>query len=220
MEKTKDFNIMDCALIAIATGEKAQNLRELSDNIKRTHPGCLYYHFWGGMLRPNFDDPEFQNDFASWTSRKLDDSKVSEQLALIDPNIFSNIEDLRTEVAEIIEQRLSELENVPWAKQGHEFHFVRSQIVIFNTGVCIKNPRELLNIIPTISLGSIFYHFIDSRRRISANKNDFSEWLSVLGEKYDQLRDNLDQIDPYFTTLNDLRSEINLKFVNFFKGGA
>lgn len=220
MEKTTEFNIMDCALIAIATGEKAQNLRELRDNIKRTHPGCLYFHFWGGMLRPNFDDPEFQNDFASWTSRKLDDSKISEQLALIDPNIFSNIEDLRTEVAEIIEQRLSELENVPWAKRGQEFHFVRSQIVIFNTGVCIKNPRELLNIIPKISLGSIFYHFIDSRRRTSANKNDFSEWLSVFGEKYDQLRDNLDQIDPYFTTLNDLRSEINLKFVNFFKGGA
>jgi hypothetical protein len=71
------FKILDCALIAIATGEKAQNLREFRDRLKNVHPGCLYYHFWGGLLHPHFDDPEFQNDFAVWASRYLHDPTFS-----------------------------------------------------------------------------------------------------------------------------------------------
>ncbi len=212
------FNIMDCALIAIATGEKAQNLRELRDILKNTHPGCLYYHFWGGLLRPHFNDPEFQNDFSMWASRYLNDSKISEQLSLIDPNIYKDIEDLRSELIEIIEQRIYEVEYIPWAKSGQEFYFIRSQIVIFDTGICLRNPKDLLKKIPTMSLSSIFYHFIDARRRTIASKNDFSIWLSGYGVKYKGLIDGLDEIDPYFTTLNELRREINTIFCNYFKG--
>jgi len=210
------FKIMDCALIAIATGEKAQNLRELKDLLKNIHPGCFYYHFWGGLLRPHFDDPEFQNDFAVWASRNLHDSKISEQLSIIDPNIFKNVEDLRNEVIEIIEQRLSESEYVPWVKAGQEFHFIRSQIVIFDTGVSYTDPRDLIEIIPTMSLGSIFFHFIDSRRRTPENKNDFSMWLAGFDNQYDGLVEALDEIDPSFTTLNELRQEINFVFCNYF----
>ena len=153
----EDFYIMDCALIAISTGERAQNLRELRDRLKTIHPGCIYYHFWGGLLHPHFDDPEFQNDFAVWASNNLHDLKTAEQLSIIDPNVCKDIEDLRKEVIEIIEERLSEAEYVPWTKAGQEFQFTRSQIVIFDTGVCIRDPKELLDIIPTMSLGSIFY---------------------------------------------------------------
>ena len=215
-----NFNLMDCALIAIATGENAQNLRELRDCLRKTHPGCLYYHFWGAHLHPHFDDPEFQNDFAIWASRKLNDLKISEQLSLIDPNIYKNMEDLRTEVIEIIEQRLYELEYVPWAKRGQEFHFIRSQIVIFNTGVNVNDPKELLDIIPGMSLGSIYYHFIDSRRRTPDNRNDFSIWLDGSSKKYSVLTEELDKIDPYFTTLHELREEIKIVFHNYFRGGA
>ena len=211
------FNIMDCALIEIATGEKAQNLRELRDNLKRTHPGCLYYHFWGGLLRSSFDDPEFQNDFAIWASRNLHDAKVSEQLSLVDPHFYPNIEDLRTEVVEVIEQRLSELEYIPWVKSGEEFHFIRSQIVVFNTGVYLQEAKGLLNVLPNMTMGSIFYHFIDARRRTPEHKNDFSMWLSDFGAEYGTLIGMLDEIDPYFTTLNELRREILLVISSYFK---
>ena len=219
MEET-NFNIMDCALIAIATGEKAQNLRELRDYLKNTHPGCLYYHFWGARLHSHFDDMEFQNDFAIWTSRKLNDSKISEQLSLIDPNIYKDMEELRTEVIEIIEQQLYELEYVPWAKRGQEFHFIRSQIVIFDTGVSVNDPKDLLKRIPEMSIGSIFYHFIDSRRRLPDNRSDFSVWLDRFRNKYTGLIKDLDMIDPYFTTLNELRQDINTVFINYFEGGT
>ena len=214
------FNIMDCALIAIATGEKAQNLREFRDILKNIHPGCLYYHFWGGLLLPHYDDPEFQNDFAVWASCNLHDSKISEQLSIIDPSVFKDVEDLRHEVVELVEQRLSESEHVPWVKTGQEFHFIRSQIVVFDTGVSLREPGELIDLIPNMSLGSIFYHFIDSRRRTIENRNDFSIWLKGFGNKYKVLRESLDKIDPYFSTLNELRMEISSVFQKYIKGGS
>jgi hypothetical protein len=214
-----EFKIMDCALIAIATGEKAQNLRELRDILKNVHPGSLYYHFWGGLLHPHFDDPEFQNDFAVWATRNLHDSKVAEQLSIVDPNVFTDIEDLRKEVLEIIEARLSESEHVPWVRSGQEFHFIRSQIVIFETGKSRSDPKDLIDIIPTMSLGSIFFHFIDARRRTPDKKNDFSVWLAGFGDKYDTLTEDLDNIDPYFTTLNELRHGIKSVFYKYFNGG-
>lgn len=218
--ENKDIHVMDCALIAIATGIKAQNLRELRDQLQTIHPGCLYHHFWGNLLNPRFDDPEFQNDFAVWTSRYMHDLKIAEKLSMVDPSIHRNIEDLRKEVLDIIEERLYESEHVPWVRSGEEFHFIRSQIVIFDTGKSYGEPAQLIDVIPTMSLGSIFYHFIDSRRRTQDTKNDFSVWLGGFGDKYKGLIAELDNIDPYFTTLNELRQEINYVFTDYFKGAA
>ena len=48
------FEINDCALVGIATGRRAQSLREMRDILLDIHPGSIYYHFWGGLLRPYF----------------------------------------------------------------------------------------------------------------------------------------------------------------------
>ena len=202
------FNIMDCALIAISTGEKAQTLRELCDRLKTTHRGSLYYHFWGGLLRQHSSDTEYQNDFANWAFRSLNDSRVAEQLSLIDPNVFSDLEALRTEVIEVIEQRLSETEYVPWAKPGNEFQFIRSQTVVFDTGIKVQEPEQLVKIFPGITLSSVFYHCIDARRRTAEHKGDLVVWLSGFGEKYVDLIQVLNNVDPYFTTLSELRQEV------------
>lgn len=208
---------MDCALIALATGARAQNLRELRDQLRDIHPGCLYHHFWGHLLHPHFDDREFQNDFAVWTKRDVHDTKIAEKLSTIDPNQFSNLEDLRKEVIEIIEERLYESEYVPWAKSGNEFHFIRSQTVVFNTGMNFNDPSKLMEAVPTMSLGSIFYHFVDARRRTADSRNDFSVWLSGYGDKYQALIGELDNIDPYFTTLTELKEQINIVFHEYYK---
>ncbi|MBN2480159.1 MAG: hypothetical protein JXB19_00330 [Bacteroidales bacterium] len=214
------FNIMDCALIAIATGEKAQNLRELRDYLKHTHRGCLYYHFWGGLLRQHSSDTEFQNDFANWAHRSLHDARVAEQLSLIDPNIFKDLESLRRELIEVIEQRLYETEYIPWARPGNEFQFTRSQTVVFDTGIKIEHPEQFKDILPNLTLSSIFYHCIDARRRTDEIKSDFIVWLAGFGEQYAELINLLDQIDPYFTTLSELRQEISYVFNLYFKNGG
>ena len=73
------FIVKDCALIAIATGLRAQNLPELRNRIQEIPQACLYYHFWGGLLRSKFDDPEFPNDFAYWARHSLQDKILAER---------------------------------------------------------------------------------------------------------------------------------------------
>ncbi len=216
---SEEFRILDCALITISTGEQAQNLRELRDRLLVTHTGSIYYHFWGIMLRHTYVDPEYQNDFAVWAAHALHDHVIAERLSLIDPNEHLSIEDLRREVIEIIEQHLYEREHVPWARRGEQFQFTRSQIVVFDTKQRVVSPGEFRLLIPRLPLGSIFYHFIDSRRRTSESRNDFSLWLSTFGDEFLPLTEKLDSIDPYFTTLSSLRDEIADAFINF-GGGA
>jgi hypothetical protein len=206
------FAVMDCALIALATGEHAQNLRELRDRLQTIHSSSIYYHFWGGLLRPRFDEPEYQNDFAAWAWRSLHDTRLAERLALIDPPHFKALDDLRRELIEVIEERLDESELVPWARAGQGFSFIRSQIVVFDTRVRIHHPREFQERIPRMPLGSIFYHFIDARRRTVSGRNDFSEWLVGFAGKFQELAEHVFAIDPYFTTLSELRAELAALF--------
>jgi len=215
---SEEFRILDCALITISTGEQAQNLRELRDRLLVTHTGSIYYHFWGVMLRHTYVDPEYQNDLAVWASHALHDHVIAERLSLIDPNEHLSIEDLRREIVEIIEQHLYEREHVPWTRTGDQFQFTRSQIVVFDTKQRVTSPDEFRNLIPRLPLGSIFYHFIDSRRRTAESKNDFSIWLSTFDGRYNELIEMLNTIDPYFTTLSSLRDEIADAFCSF-EGG-
>ncbi|MDT8273052.1 MAG: DUF5752 family protein [Desulfomonilia bacterium] len=213
------FAVKDCALIALATGEQAQNLRELRDRLQTTRISCIYYHFWGGLLRPRFDDPEYQNDFSIWVSHSLHDKVLAERLALINPTDFEDLEGVRGKLIDVIEDRLDETGIVPWANPSQRFYFVRSQIVVFDTGTRILDPEDLGTIMPHLSAGSIFYHFIDARRRTPLGNDDFHEWLMGFGERFSPLIRSISAIDPYFTTLTDLRTELSAVLKEYLQGG-
>jgi len=211
------FEIKDCALIAISIGEYAQTLRELRDKVLTAPSSSIYYHFWGGLLRPSFDDPEFQNDFAIWASHSLHDKALAERLALIDPSDFLDLEDLRREVVDTIEVRLDESERLSLVTADHRFYFVRSQIIVIDTNRSLKSPRELARVVPKLSAGSIFYHYIDARRRPPFNKDDFTVWISSFGTEYQDLVEHIAEVDPYFTNLVELREELSGVFADFFR---
>ena len=97
------FKIKDCALIAIATGKRAQNLRELRELLRGIDINSIYYHFWGGLLRPRFDNPEYHNDFAIWIANSLHNKTLAERLAVIDPVAYKSLDHLRMELIESID---------------------------------------------------------------------------------------------------------------------
>jgi len=202
------FAVKDCTLIAIATGKRAQTLRELRDRLETIHPGCIYYHFWGGLLHPRFDDPEYQNDFASWAYHGLNDSQTAEKLGIIDPTLFSDLEALRRELIEVIEERLDESEIVPWSKADRQFNFIRSRTVVFDTNIRLQGAWELKELVRRLPASAIFYHFIDARRRTPDSQNDFSFWLSSFGDQYSTLARDLNGLDPYFASLLELKAQI------------
>jgi hypothetical protein len=212
------FLVTDCALIVMATGEKAVNIREMTDRIRRMDdPGIMYFHFWDCLLRPAFIDPEYQNDFASWVYHQLHDRRLAERLAILNPGVFSTMDQLRHKLIEIIEDRMDEPGFDQHIESDSPFFFMRSQIIVFDTQVRLESPETMGAYIRDMALGSVFYHFIDARRRTDSGKNDFTEWLWGWGDPYTTLAGELSEIDPYFKSLLEIREQLATVFARHLK---
>jgi hypothetical protein len=216
----KPFAITDCAMLSIATGVSAENLRELRDRLGEVPESSIYYHFWGMRLRPRFEEPVYNNDFAHWAQEGLHDRRLAERLGVIDPPSFNDLSELRMELIDVIEERLEESELVPWAKPDEGFRFIRSILVVFDTGVRITRPEDLRDLLPSLSRSSLYYHFLDARRRSPEGEDDFRAWLASFGDRYDRLRGEIAMIDPYFSSLSELGRLLTGCFERAGVGGA
>lgn len=202
------FAVRDCALITLASGIKAQTLREFHAALGRVPAGSITHHFWGRLLRPQFDEPEYNNDFASWAYHALHDKPLAERLSMVTPTDYQDLESLRQELLEVIEERLDESEFVPWARADQQFNFLHAQIVVFDTGLRFRAPEEIVPYLANLSTGSIYYHFIDARSRTPERCDDFSAWVNGLDETYQPLARALCSLDPYFSSLKEIRQQL------------
>ena len=209
------FVVQDCALITLAAGSKAQNLRELRNGLEAVPVNSIYHHFWGRLLRAQFDEPEYNNDFASWAYHGLHDKPLAERLSVISPTDFDNLDSLRQELIEVVEERLDESEVVPWATADQQFHFLQAQMVVFDTGLRYSRPDELLPELGSLPVGCIYYHFIDARSRTDERCDDFSAWLRGLGAEYQELTHHLCSLDPYFSSLKEIQQRITHLFNDY-----
>jgi hypothetical protein len=69
-----------------------------------------------------------------------------------------------------------------------------------------SNLEEFANHLPRCTNSSTFFHFFEARLRLERKTNDFSAWLADLGER--RLADDIDRLDPYSMTLEELRQKI------------
>ncbi|MBD3257832.1 hypothetical protein GF377_05315 [candidate division GN15 bacterium] len=203
------FDVKDCTLITRMAGvDTALNLRELRERLQHCPLESLFHHFCETVIRPTFDDPEFRNDFAIWAARHLQDRALAERLGILNPYEFASFEDLRQTVIDIIDDRLAEVPYVPWVKQGNDFRFMRAVTVIFDTGLQLHTPDDLVKAIPEMSLGSIYYHYVEARRRTDNGDDDFTAWLVGFGDGPSELIAALSSIDFYFMSLYELQDQL------------
>ncbi|MBI3450056.1 MAG: hypothetical protein HY049_14220 [Acidobacteria bacterium] len=202
------LQVMDCALTILSLGRSAQNLRELRDHLASVPAQSISHHFHDALLRPAFDDPEYRNDFAVWARRQLHDAALAERLGVIDPMDYPDLEQLRHQTIDVVEDRLAEAGEVPQAARGHEFYFLKSQFVILDTRARATTPSELTAMIPRLSTGSIFHHFIEARRRQPGRVDDFSAWLAGWGDECAHERERLAAVDYELWSLGELRDRI------------
>ena len=208
MNPVAPFEFKDCALIALSTGKSAQNLRELHERIGEVPLQSLLHHFHETLLRPSFDDPEYPNDFAVWARRSLHDAVLAERMGIVDPLDFEDPDNLRLHILDVVEDRLAEAPYLPAAAPGHEFRFLRSQIVIFSGNLRAETPGELRNHMPALSTGSIFYHFVEARRRNPGKLDDFTLWLRQWEEPWHSACDSLTTIGFHHVSLAETRERI------------
>ena len=214
------FAVKDCALVALATGRKSRLLQDFRGELARIPAASIYHHFWGGLLQPRFEEREYNNDFAAWVRGAVHELVLAERLAALSPVDYPDLEALRRALLDLVDTRLDETEHLIWAPASEAFEFVRSQIVVFDTEHSLEHPRDLAVALPELSTSSIFYHFIDARRRTEGGHDDFSDWLCAYGAEFSSLRDRLANVDPYFGSLAELRDELAGLFAEQFPGGA
>jgi hypothetical protein len=204
------FVVMDCVLLTRMSGlPEAASLRELRERVAVCGENVLYHHFYETLLRPSFVYPDYHNDFAVWAKLHLADPVLAERFGILDPYAFSSMEELRGVMLDIIDERLNALPIAPAVSRGAEFYFFEAVTVVFDTGDRICAPSELAPAVARMTTGSIFFHFIEARRREPFGLDDFSAWLVLFGDKTSACRDALQSLDFGFLTLSELRNEIH-----------
>jgi hypothetical protein len=139
---------------------------------------------------------------------------------VIDPTDHDDLESLRRDLIDTIEEELDSSDSLAWASREQRFHFVRSQIVVFHTHRTVMEPAGLADAVATMSRSSVFYHFVDARRRTPNSTDDFSTWLTDLcKQEYGDLCVRLKGIDPFFRTLTEIREELVRTFEDFLGEG-
>ncbi|MBA3015284.1 MAG: hypothetical protein KKD63_10240 [Proteobacteria bacterium] len=215
----KEFIIQDCTLLSRTSGvPPAINLRELRQRLANCKQDVLYHHFCETPLVPSFDNPDSRNDFAVWALLQLGDRVLAERLGIINPYIYTDLEELRELVLDILDERLSEVPFVPSCQNGGELFFTEAVTIVFDTGGRISSPEELPAAIEKMTNGSIYYHFMEARRRDPIGCDDFSAWLASFPDQEDWCR-KLQKIDFAFFTLSELRNAL-VTILDRDKGGA
>lgn len=202
------FCFRDCALVVLATGISATDLRELRDGLLRVEAASLYHHFWGRLLQPQFDEPEFSNDLAAWAFHALHDRKLAEQLSAVDPTDYGSLEGLRSDLVDLAELRLDDGERPGWVQADEPFYFTQSRMIVFDTPLKANAPDALPDCLEHAGPGSIYYHFIAARRRNAESVDDFSAWLEGWGPAQLKRVAALRALDPYFSSLSRIHKEL------------
>ncbi|HOO64707.1 MAG TPA: DUF5752 family protein, partial [Synergistaceae bacterium] len=205
-----------CELLALSTGMKARTLQELRDALGTVPSSSLHYHFWGRLMRPQIGESEYNNDFAWWAGDSLGEKALAERLSVINPGDYATLEDLREDMMALLEDRMDEGDFFSWARSSYPFFFTRAQMLIFDTGTTINNPRELGAMLESAPNSSVFYHFVDARRRTPEGEDDFCYWLRQFGEDMAPLRKELGNLDPHLLSLEELQRQIVSIVENYF----
>jgi len=191
------------------TGLRASTLSQLVGLIKQVPGSCIYHHTHRFLQQHQYLSPEPPNDFAYWVTDILGENELGEKLASIDTVQFSTIHDLREAIAIAIDDYLKNnaLAKLRFAREGEEFHFVKSVSFVIPTNYVAYDLKEFRGILGNITIDSIYFHIFEARLRLERKTNDFSNWIeNSIGDK--ELAEDISRLDPYSHTLEELRKVI------------
>ena len=172
------------------------------------HPiDSIYYHMHSYFLRHRYIAEPYPNDFANWAAIQVRDRVLGEKLASVTSERFKSLEEIRLELADIIDKHLSTINIIPFVVYGQPFYFMKSRIIEVPTDVSVTTFQEFKEALITIDASAIYNHTFEARLRIRKGRSDFSAWLEeALGKK--ELAGKFEMIDSYMYSLEGLRTKL------------
>ncbi|MDD5628215.1 MAG: DUF5752 family protein [Elusimicrobia bacterium] len=99
----KEFHFMRAIRFSLLTEHEAWDLKGFSEGLRKVSISSLYLHIFEARLRP----PLGINDFSYWFKTQLGETRLSEQVANLDPYTHT-LEGLRGRILGFIDWRLKE----------------------------------------------------------------------------------------------------------------
>jgi hypothetical protein len=218
LEAANPFWFSEYLLMPKPTGAKASNLKELLHYLREMGEPGLEYHLWQSHLTLT-QTVEYPNDFALWAANALHDDKLAEKLSSVVPFEYADLILVREALVELLEDYLWESAHNRQVSPGFEFHFCEASAVILRSGICARSLRQFCEALQTVGVDSIYYHFVEARRRLAnGRRDDFSHWIDTNFEM-PELVSALRGIDVYFYSLKEIRQEL-LSLVAEYTGDA
>jgi len=189
------------------TGRKADTLKALLHLIKTCSGSSIFYHTFSAFLKLREAQVPYNSDFAIWVYRSLNEIALAERMMAIDFSEYSTLEDMRNRLMTIMEEH--ERQRPPaFQKRGDEpFYLHDVQRFVYLTDKFAYDLKSFREILPTISVYSLYYHFIESRLETKLRNDDFSTWIEEDLGLHD-LATRIRRIDINVYNLEGLRSRI------------
>lgn len=201
------FQFKSSASLEKLTGRKASNLEGLHDLIRTCSDSSIFYHTFSAFLKMREAEVPFNNDFAVWIYGSLNEKALAERVMAIDLAEHNRVEILRNRLIEVIEKHV-ELQPSALKKAGDEpFYLYDLKRFVYLTDKFAYDLKSFRELLPTVSIYSIYYHFIESRLETDLGNDDFSNWIENDLE-LPALAEKIRKIDISAYTLEGLRSRI------------
>jgi hypothetical protein len=201
------FQFRSSASLEKLTGNKADNLEELLALIKSCPDSSIFYHTFSAFRELREANVPYTNGFALWISVSLNDEALAEKLATTDLTAHNTIESLRARIVETIEAYADGNPAVLKKPAEERFYLLDVNRIVYLTDKFAYDLDSFRQVLGTISVDSLYFHFIESRLYTHLRSDDFSNWIEEsLG--FGDLAQAVRTIDITVHTLEELRGRI------------
>jgi len=201
------FQFQSSAFLEKLTGQKAYNLEELLKLIKTCPDSSIFYHTFSAFRKLREAQVPFNSDFAVWVSRSLNEKALAEKLMAIDLSEYNTIKSLRMRLVEIIETYGAQNPTACQKIADEPFYLYDEMRIVYLTDKFAYDLKSFRDLLATISIDSIYFHFIESRLSTHLQFDDFSTWIEESLELPD-LANRIREIDINVYTLEGLSEQI------------
>lgn len=187
-------------------GRRARSVGDLLDGMRSVPPASVYYHTHRFLQQHHYLSPEPPNDFAYWVTNILNLDSLGEALASVDIVSYKHVEDIRRALVSVVEKYITTEGHTSVAPPGEEFHFMACKTFVLPSQYEAHSLKEFAEILPKVTIDSLYFHVFEAPLRLKRDENDFSAWFTQIGNP--ELAKEVAAFDPYTVTLERLRNRL------------